>query len=562
MDLVCYEHDQGFVLKNFVEGEFDYIDAANEVVEADFFRFIQAQDYLAEMAATYPSPRKKHDVPVWFYIPSNLSMRLHGIHSFHAYPYVVRCGGMLNAFGPEVARKTKHPDTGNVTLVCNGFNHKNTYDRQTPCDQDFLRKFSRATIPEKLTNWFNDDVARLFKRHNLFDPAGVWIGDGSYVFVPDNRAYERSVRMLFDEHNHPIDSKKLATMTREEAARCKWRRCYKLVSLLYVSPQRDFFLRAVMRLVPGNQNECPILYDMIDHFVAEVGVGVIRRLIVDRGFIDGEKIAHNKLDHGIDTLIPVRRNMDVYQDVLGMLKLNETRFEEYHAPVREPVDEPRLPHAPEKIRKRELKRRKTIEAQKTEKPAPPPHEVLVRSEVGAVEGVRTLTSCSVPLNVIVNREIYADDHADVWMLLDTKPLSAGDGAPQRRAEYAIRTEVEEGHRQYKGFWDLTKFTSRAFSLVLNQVVFVLLAYNLLQIFFHEQYAPPLQRRSRPRALDLLLASENVIIIYSQGRFATMTPLEYSERLLTLSEESRQKVLQRVRRIRAELGHALELARPP
>ena len=51
------------------------------------------------------------------------------------------------------ARKTKHPDTGDVTIACNGFNHKNIYDRQTPCDQDFLRKFSRATDPEKLTNW-------------------------------------------------------------------------------------------------------------------------------------------------------------------------------------------------------------------------------------------------------------------------------------------------------------------------------------------------------------------------------------------------------------------------
>ncbi|MEK7993671.1 MAG: hypothetical protein AAB403_07690, partial [Planctomycetota bacterium] len=133
-------------------------------------------------------------------------------------------------------------------------------------------------------------VARCFKRHKLFDKSGVWIGDASYVFVPDNKKYEKSVRLLFDEHGHPIDSARLAKMSPEAAARCQWRRCYKLVSLLYVDPSRNFFLRAAMRLVPGNEHECPILYDMVDKFVEDVGDAVIKRLLLDRGFIDGERI--------------------------------------------------------------------------------------------------------------------------------------------------------------------------------------------------------------------------------------------------------------------------------
>ena len=140
MDVLCYENDRAFVLSGLREGEFDFIDAANEVEECDFFRFIGAKKYLNALAETYPSPRKKEEVPTWFYIASNLSMRLHGVHSFNAYPYVVRCGGMLNAFGPAVAHKAEHPVSGDVTLSCQGFNGKNDYDRQTPCDQDFLRK--------------------------------------------------------------------------------------------------------------------------------------------------------------------------------------------------------------------------------------------------------------------------------------------------------------------------------------------------------------------------------------------------------------------------------------
>lgn len=562
MELVCYEHDQGFVLQRFRDGDFDYIDAANEVVEADFFRFIGAKHYLVQMAKTYPSPREKEEVPSWFYLTSNLSMRLHGVHSFHSYPYVVRCGGMLNAFGPEIAHKTTHPDTGNVTLVCNGFNKKNDYNRQTPCDQDYLRKFSKDTDPEKLHQWFNCDIARLLKQHKLFDQKGFWIGDASYVFVPDNAAYERSARLLFDEHGHPIESAKLAKMSPEAAARCCWRRCYKLVSLLYVDPSRNFFLRAAMRLVPGNEHECPILYELVEKFVAEVGDDVIRRLLLDRGFIDGERIAHCKRKLGIDILIPVRKDMDIYQDVLGLLKLEESRFQEYRQPKREPVNPPRLPHSPEKVRKRELKRQQTVKAKKEKLPQPPPNEVLIRSEVAAVEDLRTLTSCSVPLNVIVSRDVFADGDTDLWMLLDTKPLTASDGPCERRAEYAVRTEIEEGHRQYKCFWDMTRFSSRAFSLVLNQIVFVLLSYNLLQVFLRAQSEPPLSRRCRPRQFDLMMTTAAVIIIYVENRFATLTPLAYTELLLTLGEEARRKILQKTRILREDLGHALRLARPP
>ena len=59
---------------------------------------------------------------------------------------VVRSGGMLNAFGPKAGRKVVHPDNGDVTIACEGFNKKNHYDRETPCDQDFLRKVSKNRL--------------------------------------------------------------------------------------------------------------------------------------------------------------------------------------------------------------------------------------------------------------------------------------------------------------------------------------------------------------------------------------------------------------------------------
>ena len=212
MDLVIFEENKSLILQALGNGEFDYIESASEVYEADFFRFIKAKAILDKLARTYPTPRKKEDVPLWFYISSNLSMRLHGVHSFNAFPMVVRPGGMLNAFGPKAGRKVVHPDNGDVTIACEGFNKKNHYDRETPCDQDFLRKVSKDTDADALMRWFCTDVVRIFRSSRAFDKEGIFIGDASYLFVPDNPNYEGSVKLLFDEHNHPVSSEQYKKM--------------------------------------------------------------------------------------------------------------------------------------------------------------------------------------------------------------------------------------------------------------------------------------------------------------------------------------------------------------
>jgi len=50
-------------------------------------------------------------------VASNLSMRLHGVNAFNAFPMLVRTGGMINAFGPSAGKKLRHPDTGEITMT-------------------------------------------------------------------------------------------------------------------------------------------------------------------------------------------------------------------------------------------------------------------------------------------------------------------------------------------------------------------------------------------------------------------------------------------------------------
>ena len=555
---MLYERNDSYVIEAFREGDFDYLEGVGEVSEADFFRAIAGKNILRKLAETYPSACKKHDVPVWVYIASDLSMRFHGVHSFHAFPYVVRAGGMVQAFGPEMGHKAVHPETGDISLACEGFNDKNTFDRQTPCDQDYLRKMARRTEPELLEDWFNRDVVGIFKHHHAFDVEGVFIGDATYLFVPDNPNYENSSLMLFDEHNHPVDA---SGLTAKERARCRWRRCYKLVSLIHTNRAAEFFLYAGVVVTAGQDHEAPLLYRLVEAFVQHHGRGVMKRLILDRGFLDGAQIGRCKQEWGIHVLIPARQNMEIYQDVVGLAEAGELSFEPWVPPVSS--SKPIPVHRPEWIQKREEARQRTLARKKAQTPVPEPPDpskVRVRSEVAAVSRVETFSSCPIPLNVLVNRETHADGHVDYWVLLDTAPIRRTRLIPARSMNCASR--IEERHRQLKCFSDLESFPSRAFSLVVHQVVFVLLTYSLLQWFLLRIGRKELNPKTRSRILELLRPTLTVIVIYYQNYLACLTPLQHQELVLTLSEPARKKILAKTRRLRRSLAHALDHARPP
>jgi len=131
-----------------------------------------------------------------------------------------------------------------------------------------------------------------------------------------------------------------------------------------------------------------------------------------------------------------------------------------------------------------------------------------------------------------------------------------------RTLYGLRTAIEERHRQIKCFWDLTDFKSRRFALVLNQVVFLALTYTLLQMHLYLRQRAELNRVTRPRLLQMLTPTVSVIIVYYQRRFARLTIGEYSQILLTVEGEAKQKLLARIKRLNNGLEPNLLNPRPP
>lgn len=561
MDFAAFEFDRNFVIEALCRGEVDYVENVSEAAEADFFRHLLGRDVLARLAESYPTPRKKEEVPVWLYLASQITLKLHDA-SYHAFPYVLRSGGLITALGPTVGRKAAHPDTHDVTLACTGFNDKNDYDRQTPCDQDFLRKFARDTDASRLQSWFNREVPRCLRALKLFDAEGLFLGDASYLFVPDNEKYEQSVKLLFDEHNHPVDPKQVDLCDK----RYQWRRCYKMVSLIHVNRDLNLFLTVAARIVPGNDHECPILYPLVDGFVKAVGPGCMKILVVDRGLIDGPNMGRLKTAHQIDTVVPLRKNMNAYQDMMGLTRLKDFVWEPYPTQRSKPAKQVGRPKPPT-IVKRELKRQQTLAAKKGLPPPqslpvsalPPPPPPQPQTLLGMARGVTSWTDCTVPLTAVVSREIDAEGKTDHWVLATT---SSSFTAAYTRSTYGLRTSIEERHRQYKCFWDLAGMPSRKFSLVVNQVLFVLLAYTLLQAHLWLRHRQQMTSRTRERTLQFLNPTVELVAVYYQQRFCLLSLAEFAVILLEVEETARAKLLPKMKQLQRDIYHLLQNARPP
>lgn len=550
MDLVVFENNKPFVIDEFRQGRFDYIELASDVAETKFFQFLFGKQIVAKLAQHYPTPRERELVPLWLYVSSQLSLRLHGQHGFHGYPLIIRAGGLVDALGPEVARREVDPQTGNIQLECTGFNDRNLYPRQTPCDQDFLRKLARDTEPQRLQDWYNRHVAALYQELGAFDDEGVFIADGTYLFVPNNSRYEGSLRLLFDEHNHPVSKDQEQEMTKTQRARCRWRRCYKAVLLLHCDAAGERFVVVGVRVLKADESEATTLWPLLDTFLATVGPHVMKVLLLDRGFINGAKIGQLKRDHNIDTVIPIRSDMNLQDDVRGLMKL-PTQWQEYEPTHRAPLPDvtasshgqPLHPMA----EKREKTRQKTLAKQRAEqeKASPPdPSRVRERTLIARFPELTSWWECPVPLTGVYSRDVYADGHETGWLLVTT---NANWSAERVRDLYSRRTDIEERHRQVKCFWDLTRFHSTAWSLVVSQTVFVCLTYSLLQIHLLQQGHEALNRRTVPTTRRLLPDGDRVVI-YRQQYFAFFTLLEHTEMTLSLEDKARRRALSKTRRL--------------
>ena len=387
-----------------------------------------------------------------------------------------------------------------------GYNQKNHYARVTPCDQDYLRKMAKDTRRDALEYWFGTAVPREYKAMKAFDSEGVFIVDGTYIFVPlDNDRYENSSVIRFDDRGHPIDQESYEKLPPKRQERCQLRRCYRAVGLSHTSPEKDYSLRCGITVLQGKAAESPCVWPLVKRLVDAVGPGIVKLLIHDRGLIDGATVTKLK-QIGVDSLFPLKRGMDVWEDAKVLAAHDSSPWSRYEIP--KPGQETTSTRKPESIRRREAKRQETLHDRKKES-MENPRRTLVCIEYKWIEPSRVWESCEVPISVLLVKNHYSNDDCIEWALGSTRifPLPF-----DMWKAYCLRSVVEEDHRQEKCFWDMSHVRSTSFSHVVTQIVFVELAYSLVQIFLRRIGRNELTNATRERLLDYLIPQKKRIAL--------------------------------------------------
>jgi len=549
MNLTVIEYQPQKVLAAFRRGEFDNLEVIGQADERDFFQRCFQERILTRLADSMPTVRKKQEVPRWFILAANLSLKLHQENSFLAFERVVRCGGLLSALPPDLAAKHLDAKTRQWALHCEGFNDKNSYDRATPCDQDTLRKALKDVPAADWLEWFNGSVQKVFQADGFFDPEGIFIGDGSYLFVPDNPAYEGSVVMWFDEHNHPVDYDQLSPEQRKHAHR---ERCYKWVSLLHL--RGGAYVYAGLVLLPGNVHEVGPLFKLVEQFVKTAGTGVIKWLILDRGFIDGQQLSRCKQDWGIEIVIPIKKNMDIWTDAWALAQREHWEPLPQASPPAAPIPLAR----PEALRRRETKRQQTLAQRKQALPPPPLEERYTHSDYCWIGGFRSWTAATVPISVVCLRDHYADGQHKDWALMSTHL----DREPMRLLDYyRKRTVIEERHRQLKCFYDLSDFRSRSFNAIAAQVVMVLLTYTLRQWQLWKFLEEALANLTPEHLAQQLRLMQQWIVIYLGLTYTQLPVVSFTREAILLEGAARDKALRKLEGLEQALLTPIPNPRP-
>jgi hypothetical protein len=269
-----------------------------------------------------------------------------------------------------------------------------------------------------------------------------------------------------------------------------------------MTQEADYFLYAGMHLGAGTDSALREGEKLVEGFVSKFGRGIIKWLIVDRGFIDGGMISHFKKDYRIDTLIPLKSGMDVLVDAFGIASMDEVNWEVYY--------------------EGEDKEGK-----------------FIREEVTGVEKLSSWGSCEVPIYVaLMRRKDKEGKIVQKWGLASTRAFK---NPAEAFKLYHKRTQIEERHRQLKLCWLLYKFTSPEFSLIVMHVVFTVLVYSLIQMYLMRKNLQQLANKTIDSLRQEERLGKDAVIVYSKGYFATLDIDELCDILLDLEEPARKRL---------------------
>jgi len=476
----------------------------------ELFTFLLESKFLEDAERDYPNPRKKNEVPVWFLLAAQVTLRANGSNNYSKLSTLLKSGSVLTRVGFNIGSRSI------------GFNEKNKHPRKTAVHHDTVRKYFLSTPYDALKKWFlNRQV--WFRNQKAFHKGGLFVLDQTRIVVPDNKNYEDAEYMPVDEHGHLIDG--YSSMSMEQKSAIKKRLCYNLSILMHINSTQSTTHITSYSLDGGRTDEVTQIIPTVEPFIQQ-NPGVMKELIMDRGYVDAKSINWLK-DRLIDVIVPLKKHMSIYNDAIRITEIQES----------EKISTWQLVDIDRNVKVRENGPSRVIKKV---------YGMAIKSPMDLWGKVKE------PLHVSVfrNEKFYEDDTFKVsyWVLASTREYSCPD---QLYSKYQMRVSIEELNRQQKISWKVHKFVSPQRNLIEAQIAFTFLTYNLIQLLLRKNECFELTRQFRETWQHNESLGKQAVVIYAKGTFMVMDLFDYSMKLVTFPEDVRKKLANLCDQLRQE-----------
>jgi hypothetical protein len=275
-----------------------------------------------------------------------------------------------------------------------------------------------------------------------------------------------------------------------------YRRGYKLATLRGVAG--DGGVIEEIRLGRINEHDLELSREMV------LGSRMLKAgdlLINDRGFLSRELVNRLKRERGVDSYVPLKKNMAAYDEAVRLAKMEETVWYKH----------------PNKKRKNQ--------------------------KIAFVPGIGGMWESErreedVPVNSCV---VWDEKEGEYYVFITTDTEKT---ARQIILAYEMRPEIEEDYRQLKDFWQLEDFKSTKLSLIAFHLVCTLLGYLMFQLYVGTEEGERWAGQSLPVIVKTWErkrgspAPPGSVIVYSGGSFGIFAFLEFIQLYATLSADIR------------------------
>jgi hypothetical protein len=488
------------------QGEVSHLDTASEEITDEFLLFAIQSGLLRQWADAFPDPRAWADISCQVILATEVAARFAGIYSQRKTGFVLRSARLLGALGYSL--QVLEEGEG---LSTHGTKHLQLYS------QDVLRKLLGKAEKQVEVSAQDQAAAKAggakVKVQNRASRRRVKEPD---LDQADAAARSHAVaRQLLDWYNdtvglsllaygqgtqgrriHILDTTKLIVELERGTYECsgvvkdqdgQLKRGYKLLTLRTLLETAGILTQVALGQIQIHDSRLcePLLKNS-----AVLRAGDL--LLEDRGFLDGETISFLKGRRQVDVIVPLRHDMQSYEEAVELAKLGNQWQE---------------------------------------------HPSRANQEITLVTGIdHVWQECRVGLNACVIR-FYNEKKKELdYIVLVT--TDAKLSAKWIVKHYEQRPEIEQDYQQLKsGGWLLSKFSSTRYSQIVFYLLTVLLSYSLYQLFTNTGSGESFAGKTRQAiAVEQLKSRRTHVIVYAGGYFEIFETLSFVYLVLKLSVE--------------------------